>query len=142
MNCPGKDSHTTWAGNHFLQYLLSEKYFVVEKGTIPASNQGFPTSLILEVSCLHFLHFIFTLSTQGLWGEFPSNFSQPSTALFFNSSLEPITSKLLHFWHSKIGKANPQYLFLEINQSCMFFNQSNSLSFPKGGIQFIFFVIS
>src|SRR3989344_114741 len=114
---------------------------MVENGTIPASSHGFPTSRILETIFLHFLHFIFTESTHGRCGEFPSKLSQPSTARFFNSSFDPITSKFPHS-HSKIGKANPQYLFLEINQSCILASQSNSRSLPKAGIQLILCVAS
>src|SRR3989344_3551269 len=85
---------------------------------------------------------MFIMSTQGLCGELPSNLSQPSIALFFSSSLDPITSKLPHFAHSQIGNASPQYLFLDISQSCMFLSQSSSLSSPNLGIQFIFFATS
>ena len=82
---------------------------MVEKGTIPASSQGLPTSRILETTALHLEHLIFTLSIQGLWGECSPpppeadgglNSSQPSSALFCNSSFEPITSKFLHSEHS------------------------------------------
>src|SRR3989344_1382354 len=61
---------------------------------------------------------------------------------FFGESLskskgEPATSKFPQ-WHSKIGKAKPQYLFLEISQSDIFFSQSISLLRPKEGIHLIF----
>src|SRR3990167_10562904 len=109
---------------------------------MPASNHGLPTSAIREITSSHFGHLILTWSTQGLWGECPSNSFQPSTIFSESSPAPPITSKLLQLSHSQIGKANPQYLFLEINQSCIFFSQSNSLSNPHAGIQRIFFVTS
>ena len=64
----------------------------MEKGTIPASSQGLPTSLIRlpikpDSGCL-----ILTLSIQGRCGDSPSKSSQPSTANSFNSSLEELFS--------------------------------------------------
>src|SRR3989304_10148132 len=114
---------------------------MVEKGTIPASNQGLPTSLTRETGLLHFEHLIFTSSIQGRCGVCPANLSKPETAFSSNSFLDPITSKLPHS-HSKIGKAKPQYRFFEINQSSIFFNQSNSRAKPKLGCHLICLVIT
>src|SRR4030042_1395421 len=103
-------------GYHSIHLFLSSQYrgmpefsfAIVEKGTIPASSQGFPTSGTLSVNSLHLEHLILTSSIHGLWGECPSNFSQPSTAFPFSSSIPPIISKLPHFLHSQIGRARPQ----------------------------------
>src|SRR3989344_1756708 len=98
---------------------------MVEKGTMPASSQGLPTSGILKDTSRHLEHLIFTESIHGRCGEFPSNLSQPSTALLLNSSLLPITSKLPHFAHSQTGRASPQWLFWKKSKSCLFFNKSS-----------------
>src|SRR3990167_9473145 len=111
---------------------------MVEIGTIPASNQTLPTSEILEVTCAHFGHLILTTSIWGRCGLLPSNSRHPVTAFSLSSSLDPMTSKCPHFEHSQMGNASPQYLFLEMSQSCMFLSQSNSLSRPNFGIHLIF----
>src|SRR4030042_4702893 len=98
--------------------LLSSE--IVEKETIPASSQGLPTSEILSMSLPHFSHFILTSSIQGLWGVFPSNLSQPATALSLSSSLLPITSKCLQDGQTQIGRASPQKRFLERTRRCLF----------------------
>src|SRR3989338_11027171 len=53
------------------------------------------------------------------------------------SESEPTTSKCPQR-HSKTGRAKPQYLFLEISQSDIFFSQSISLLRPNEGIHLIF----
>src|SRR3989339_275786 len=63
-------------------------------------------------------------------------------AFSWSSFFEPITVTSPHLSHFQKGKANPQYLFFEINQSCILLSQSSSRSKPKSGIQVIFLTTS
>ncbi len=84
------------AGNHFAQYSGSSRKWSVENGTIPASSQGLPTSGIRATGSPHDGQAILTASTNGRWGVWPSNASQPSTARRSSSSRPPMTSNVPH----------------------------------------------
>src|SRR5580698_2219352 len=99
---------------------------MVLKGTIPASNQGLPTSATRVETPPHFSQLILTASIYGRCGELPSNVAHPSTARSFNSSRLPITVKCSHSPHTQIGNASPQKRFLEIIQSRILCSQSSS----------------
>ena len=58
----------------------SSRKWSVENGTMPASSHGLPTSLIRSTGSPHVGQAIFTASTNGRCGVWPSNASQPSTA--------------------------------------------------------------
>ncbi len=83
--------------------------FRVEKGTIPASSHGLPTSGMREATPLHAAQRIFTLSIHGRCGLWPSNCSHPETARSRNSSaaadhLEALAARA----QTQMGRARPQ----------------------------------
>ena len=61
---------------------------------MPASSQGLPTSVIRETGSPQDGQAIFTSSTNGRWGVWPSKALQPVTARSRSSSRPPTTSKV------------------------------------------------
>ena len=82
------------AGNHFAQYSGSSRKCIVENGTMPASSHGLPTSVMRETGSPQDGQAIFTSSTNGRCGVWPSKASQPSTARASSSSRPPMTSNV------------------------------------------------
>src|SRR3989304_3380937 len=60
---------------------------------MPASSQGLPTSLMRSTAAPQLGQEIFTASTQGRWGLWPSKSDQPATARSRSSGSGPVTSK-------------------------------------------------
>ena len=75
---------------------------------MPASSHGLPTSGTRWAVPPHFAQAIFTASTHGRCGVWPSNSSQPATARAFSSSRPPMTSKCVALSQTQIGRARPQ----------------------------------
>src|SRR3989344_4671847 len=83
------------------------------------------------------LHVNFTSSIHGLC---KSSGSLPAS--FFNSSIEPMTTKSLQLLHFHIGNGVPQYLCLVIPLSLKLASQLSKFLEPaKSGTHFIFLFI-
>src|SRR3989344_1600859 len=118
-------------GNHLSRIFFPSSGKGSEaQGAAPESSQTSRTSGTRFISDLHFSHFKTTLSIHGLCSSF---------TLTPSSSREPISFVCLHFWQTQIGSGIPQYLCLEMHQSCKFSSQLwNHLSPAQSGVHLIF----
>src|SRR3990167_4597662 len=118
-------------------YIFSNKSFLLGKSrqfqdAEPASIHTSKISGILSFTWPQ-LHFIFTSSIHGLCKS-----SGILPASFFSSSMEPTTTKSLHFLHFHTGNGVPQYLCLVIPLSLKLASQLSKFLEPaKSGTHFI-----